>query len=368
MIRRIINYRKKAKLTLDLFVLKSDYLQSGKYCLDTELKYLYRSDSKTINFVKEVVIKNNYNLGNKEGFKNKIKHALAPNKVRLIEKPSKQLFLGSIYLLSNDITDEKDVKIFDINNNKILTVYVGLYALKKKIKAYVYFNKYFDIPKIIDYNYNKKISVEELILSKPKNSWSKLDYEIVIGKIFTNYKLYYESFSSIKHCTSMIFSDIISKLKTDKVLGELVYEIENEISSSIILNEVPRIHQHGDLWLYNTILSANNRVYFIDWEHSEELIFFFDLFFWMKNEALDNSDFSYLMKYLNGSYDHHFKEIYVALKYKFDENLKKDYFYIFMIELIYKKIYGKPESLKKSAIIMYTRLFTQVKEANALIR
>src|SRR5690554_6434031 len=107
MIKKLIDYRRKARLALALCEEKSNYLELAEYFLDPELKYIYRNDSDTIDFIEMVIKKNNYNLRHKKDIKYKIKRVLAPNTLSILSNPEKEDFRGSIYLLSNDISDEK---------------------------------------------------------------------------------------------------------------------------------------------------------------------------------------------------------------------------------------------------------------------
>lgn len=364
MIKKLIDYRRRARLAIASCEEKSNYLEPGEYFLDPELRYIYRNDSETIDFIETVIKENNHNLSHKRDIKYKVKRILAPNKLSLLNNPEKEDFRGSIYLLSNDTSDEKDVKIFDIKTSKVLTVYVEQQNLKKKVEDYRYFGEYFNIPEITEYDFDKKTSVEELVSSKPKNIWNELDYSKVIETIFSSYEQYYKSSSKNNNYGSAKVSDMLTELKDDETLNDLVCQIEKEISKELITDDIPTINQHGDLWLYNTMLGENGKVYFIDWEHSGEYFLFYDLFWWMQNEALYNNNFSYLERYIMGKYDVHFKEMFDALNYNFNERLRKDYVYIFMLELLYKRILNNSENIKKTANALFSKLFVQIQEVN----
>ena len=130
----------------------------------------------------------------------------------------------------------------------------------------------------------------------------------------------------------------------------------------MIFNDIPTINQHGDLWLYNIMLGKNGEIYFIDWEHSGCYFLFYDLFWWMQNEALYSDNFSYLEIYIMGKYDFHFKEIFGALSYNFNEKLRKDYVYIFILELLHKRILNNTEVIKNTANVLYSKLFLKIEQ------
>ena len=51
MLKKLIDYRKKIRLAIASFEEKSIYLELGEYFLEPELKYIYRNDSETIDFI-----------------------------------------------------------------------------------------------------------------------------------------------------------------------------------------------------------------------------------------------------------------------------------------------------------------------------
>lgn len=340
-----------------------NYVEPGRYIIGGYLSYAYKDELNTINFMNKI-IREEQKIKGKNNLKRVIKKKLEPTCIDLNNYESKSEFKGTIFLFSNDTSIKRDLKIFDIKTSKVLTVYVELENLKKKIEDYKYFGEYFNIPEILEYDFDKKTSVEELILSKPNNTWKELDYSKVIETIFSSYKQYYKSSSKNNNYGSAKLSDMLSELKEDETLHDLVCQIENEISKKLITEDIPTINQHGDLWLYNTMLAENGQIYFIDWEHSGEYFLFYDLFWWMQNEALYNDKFVYLENYILGVYDVRFKEILGALNYKYDERLRKDYMYIFILELLYKRILNNDESIKKLGNTLFSKLFVQIRGAS----
>ena len=130
----------------------------------------------------------------------------------------------------------------------------------------------------------------------------------MIETIFSSYEQYYNSSFKNNNYGYAKVSDMLTELKDDETLNDLVCQIEKEISKELITDDIPTINQHGDLWLYNTMLEENGKVYFIDWEHSGEYFLFYDLFWWMQHEALYNDNFSHLERYITGKYDFTLKE------------------------------------------------------------
>lgn len=369
MLNKLLNYRKRAQLTIQTCLSNSEYLEPGEYFVDYNLRYLYRNDLATIKFMEETILKNNFNLNPKEVFNHKIKKTLVPTKIKISNQSTNKKvngnFKGTVYLLSNDNTEEKDVKIFNIKDKQVLSVYVKLDDLKKKIQNYEYFGNYFKIPKINSYDFIKKTTIEELIDSKPKNDWNDFDYTQVIDTIFNSYAEYYKKYAQNNIIKTKPLGEITTRLYEDKVLSDLSTKIVNKISENMKVKELPQMYQHGDLWLYNTMLSKNSKeVYFIDWEHSEDYFLFYDLFWWIQNEAIYNNNLSYLENYVSGQYDSYFECICCLKDYSFNYQNRKDYLYIFLLELLDRRVLNSDEKTKEVAKDMYSKFFDQIQQVN----
>lgn len=360
-----MNYFKKANSFKKSLNKNSVYAETGNYIVGANLRYAYKNEDETIKFINNVLLKNNSGLEKKKNIKSLIRSLLEPRAISLKSEGLSKDFEGTIFLFSNDTNIEKDLKIFDIKRNQILTSYTKIESLEKKIADYNYFSLYFSIPEIISYDIEQRTSIEQLIVTKPKHMWDGTDYSSVIDAIFSTYKKYYESFSS-NDCKRFGIDDILLQLKDDLLLRELVCKIEKEITSNRILDKIPVVNQHGDLWLFNTMIDEKKSVYFIDWEHSGEYFLFYDLFWWMQNEALYNDNFSYIENYINGKYDHYFKGIFYELKYEFDSKFRKDYLYIFILELLYKRILNNSENIKRPANDLFSKLFVKIQNVKTV--
>jgi len=362
MFKKIFNYRIKANHFINSIRKNTDYLVDGQYIMDPLLKFAYRNDPDTIDFVENIIRQNNYDLVSDRGIKYRIKRMLIPKTINIKNNSQNTYFRGSICLFSNDNFMDKDVKVFDIHNSRILTSYVNKESLIKKIEHYEFYSMYFNIPKVIEYNFDNNHSLEDLIISKPKNCWDEFDYNRVIDKIFKSYKFYYKKSLNCNdnlEYTSAI--KIIKDLKSDETLKNFADSIENELSNELIFQDIVTVKQHGDLWLYNTILDISGAVYFIDWEHSGNYGFYYDLLWWMINEAIYNDNFSYLEKFANGLFDKYFDDIFNIFKYKFNILKRKEYIYIFLLELLQKRILKESYEIKVTVLDVYSKLFDQVK-------
>ncbi len=371
MLNRLFNYKKEAHQLKKSFAKHSIYFKPGTYILNENLKIIYRNDKDTIKFVKNVVLKNNRNLinGSAKNIKTIIKRLIVPRKVKIKYSEIKTgiKFDGTIYLPANTTGEEKDVKIFNFKTMEIVTIYTNSNGVKNKIDTYKFFKSYFKIPRILSYDINNQITIEELVISKPKNEWNKNDYKKVIDCIFTNYKHYILYCSEQKKYTKVDINKLLKEIQQDEILLPIAVKLEKNILKYVSKIEFPAVKQHGDLWLYNILLEQNSQTYscyFIDWEHAGEYVFFYDLFWWMQNEALYNNDYSYIEKYVSGGYDHHFKDIFEGYGIKFNNKLRFCYFNIAILEIVNKRILDKEDSIKKTVIDLYMPLLRKIETMN----
>ncbi len=273
-VNKVIRYYRRFKNIVSLFIDSKEYLEKGEYILDRNLRYIYKNEIDTIEFINKEFLENNNYWKIKGNFKNLIKKFFTANKIWVQNDLDKGKFQGSFYLLTATNTEDMNVKVFDIKGNKILTEFSNFKSFEKMISDYNYFKHFFNIPSILHYNSDKRITIEELIESKTKNTWSYGDYKKIIDYIFNSYIEYYKATITKKPLEFSTVSNILYKLNKDGVLKNLACQIESVIAEDLILKKIPIIYQHGDLNLHNIILGKDGIMYFIDWNTSGDYFIF----------------------------------------------------------------------------------------------
>ena len=94
------------------------------------------------------------------------------------------------------------------------------------------------------------LTIEELIISKPKKEWNKNDYEKVVDCIFSNYKRYFCCYKKTKHTKVNVYI-LLQDIRHDDILLPIAVQSKENIPKQLREIEFPLVQQHGDLWLYN---------------------------------------------------------------------------------------------------------------------
>lgn len=365
MLKKLINYRKRANNLIRLFYQHALYLEPGSYVIDGKLKLIYKNDAFTKKFAEEYIIKNNNNLISDRSFKSIVKQIVIPKEV-FNNNPgvfNKQNFKGNIYLPANNTEEKRDVKIFDFEKLEVLTIYSSLYNYNSKIFTYNYFKDYFPIPKLIKYDKNERITIEEIILAKPKKEWDKDNYRNVIDSIFYFYERYFLKCKKKNKYSLINPEEFFKQAEADVKLKEVVNNIKQNIPKELVNSHFPSVMQHGDLWFYNILLERNEQTcYWIDWEHAKEYYFFYDIFWWMQNEAIYNNDYTYIKNYLYGEYDKHFKKMFRIFEIPFYKELRYAYLNIALIEIINKRVLNKDELIKSAVVNNFMQFLKIIKQ------
>lgn len=360
MLRKTLRYRKRLKSFLKTFSGRRAYLAPGTYYVDVHLKFLYRDDPLTRDFMQSSLLMNKIESNSRSGLKFTVKKWMAPSRVILDHSPRSTIFDGTIYLPANNNVSEKNVKIFNLKTDELLTAYASSERLAATIEHYEFFSPYFRIPGIKTYDLKQKICTEELIHFIAKNKWSDADHRTVIATIFQTYQAYYEAMSMNGNIYRANIKSALEELKRDADLGRLAAQIEDELPKQLIMADLPKIRQHGDLWLYNSLLGEDQTIYFIDWEHAGYHSLFYDQFWWMQNEAIFSRNNVYLIQYLDGAYDAQFSSLASALAYDFNDQYRKEYLYLYLIEMLYTRVYGQPRATVKYLESIYSKLFVDI--------
>lgn len=238
-------------------------------------------------------------------------------------------FKGSIIMLLYG----NGVKIFDLENKKVLTNYDFNFVTYQKIKnAHDYFMKYFKTT-IIEFCDENLIFIERYLDFIPSVEWSSQDKENCFISLINSYLNYIKNFNKGKITTESP-QELLRKIITTKKSFEKT-ELFQLLKKIIIqcTYEFERILIHGDLKMDN-ILLYKDEFYLIDFELSRECIFFHDILNFLVFDALNIQDMSYLNNFLNGEYDIYFKKIFEAFGNDYKENNKIIYLTTYVLEKI----------------------------------
>lgn len=95
------------------------------------------------------------------------------------------------------------------------------------------------------------------------------------------------------HGPRIYLRDAVSFACGNQEIGRALSELVSGIDESLFDLSVPLCMQHGDLSQDNLIYGKSEgitRYWWIDWEHDDNRVFFYDVFFYMLNAAFCSND------------------------------------------------------------------------------
>ncbi|MFS0775524.1 hypothetical protein ABC255_05795 [Neobacillus sp. 3P2-tot-E-2] len=358
MIGKLHNYIKRKKEIITNFNENTKYMCSGEYILDDSLKYFTRNDFYTK--------KRAYKMLRSDYYPFSIKAFILVLRKTLFRKnitiPDHDLhieeFSGTVYRPVRSSNGYSDSKIFDLSQNKVLSIFSDEHAYQSVIENYEYFKVHFPLPAILWKNNERLLIMEELVLFQPRNTWTQEDYLFVMNDIFDRYFIYYKECIKKENHSFNTPLDLLNSLKKHSEINF----IKNQITPEILQMKIPYIKLHGDLWTSNTLLTKTNtrQVKYIDWEYTNELIFFYDIFNMIWLEFYVNNNGLYLEKYTKGEYDFYLKRIFSLFNITFNAKYRIDYFNIFFLNFFIERLSELNTIDKNDYINQYKRFLTKI--------
>lgn len=287
-----------------------------------------------------------------------VKNLLIPSRKLSVVDQQNKIFNGQICLFTATGTKNRDLKILDIYNNKILSIITDADKFKKLLDSYKYFQPHFKISKIFSYDSSKNTIIEELIVSKPRTNWLEREYQKVMDTIFISYIHNYPFYVKKYNYKSENMLEKVYNLKNDNILNGITNNILDRLPKEFLYLEVPIIYQHGDINLHNIMLGKDNEIYFIDWNKAGYYSILYDLFNWIRSEG--NSNLYEFKRYMLGGYDEKFEEVFSIFEMKFEKQSRLEYFYLFLLESLYRRVINRDKKTKKLRLNEYQRLLANI--------
>lgn len=261
----------------------ASFLEPGQFVIHSSLRAAYLDTPIVSNYFFDLFLPANDRLIVPKTPKNFIKKML--RKKKIVINSDSNIFNGQLLFLTNNrITQMRDVKIFDVVSEEVLTYYCEGNSLKREIAIYEHFKPYFNIPRFIRCEADENFLVEQLVEAIPPRKWSYRAYLDVLQYYFVSYQNYLNSLSNVSYPGDEYLSSLDYLVK-DEILGDLTFELLRNIPKNILNDQIPLVKQHGDFYSSNVLVDVNNKIFVIDWTYADEYFFFNDILNFIRVEA-----------------------------------------------------------------------------------
>lgn len=311
-------YLAKKKRRIKIVNECNEFLLEGRYKFTPDLKFIYHIDKSQDNELSGFILKNSKEFYSQNLPKKIAKRFINYPKVEVIKSSSGlNSFKGTIIYFGIDGKFVgNNIKIFDINNMKLLSLFYEHKFYRNKVSNYYFFKNFFSLPDLLVQNKDKLITVENLIDRFPQDSWTNQTYKKVFNKIYSDYLNYFKFCSLNKNFSYYKPIKLINKLEQDEVFYRIANMLQKNFDIEKFKQPIPLIKMHGDLLLKNIFYSKKGKLYYIDFEDSNKFSVFFDLIKLKCHEARKGRT-KFLKNYFLGSYDQEMKKILSYFQYEF---------------------------------------------------
>ncbi|MFZ3591236.1 hypothetical protein ACOI1C_18825 [Bacillus sp. DJP31] len=355
MLAKVFRYLKGKREVVHAFHESAHYMAAGLYEFDKSIKYIRRKDPVIKDRASMVLQESEYKKRSKLWLIYLLKQTIFRKALSISRSDlHTQEFIGQVYLPFGSANGYRDRKIFDLENNKVLTIYLDKKGYHTVLTDHDLFREYFPMPTIIWADDQQLTTIEELISFHPVNQWKEEDLQFVMEDIFIRSFYYFNECLSKRVYSFTTAIDIINTLPN----REEVNFIKNKINPDLLELEIPVLTLHGDLWAANTLLvkGKTNQVKYIDWEFSNEFTFFYDFFMMMWLDVYMKNRFELINSYVNGDYDQHFKRIFSLFYLTFASKYRMDYFHLFFLNFFKERLVHFSEADQQVYFLQYKRL------------
>ena len=329
MLRKLTGFIVEKRNLINNFYAKALYLSPGEYAFDGSIKYIMKLEQANTKKASEMLQGNLYRNGFVKRSVNLIKILLFNRKLIIPDHEGcLEEFKGTVYLPAGSSNGYCNVKIFDMERRKVLSILSNPKDYQVVIDNYLYFKPFFPLPNITWMDEDRLLMMEEMVTFHPKKAWVDRDFLLVFEKVAELYQNYFFICKQEGRYNMLTPLDMISSLpQVPEVMDE-----KNKISPELLVSFMPCLKLHGDLWTANSLLDKENeQIYLIDWEFSHTLLFFYDMMHIMWIEYFTDQNIFYIEKYFNGEYDSYFCSMFANFDLPFNPELRVDYFRIFFL-------------------------------------
>lgn len=266
------------------------------------------------------------------------------NKMRFFRNPNKKTTAEyeAVYT-ANNFDKVREVKLFSFSENKVLVICTDAWECDKQLAWYDKYSCAYNMPKVEKKErYKNAFEISMINVTEIPSEASALE---AILRSCMNYN---QTPSGLKRISA---KELTSFSYHDQEIQLLLQRLYDKIEPSCLELELPLCMQHGDLSKENLMYGdadGKTGYWWIDWEHIEDRVFFYDFFFYILNSAMYHDDDT-LNCYLNGEADVVLKEAFSYFGLNYIPEKKTDYLLIFAIIFLKERVCekGNVGALKK---------------------
>lgn len=252
------------------------------------------------------------------------------NKLKCLKNKRSQFAEYQAMYIANNSEKVREVKLFSLHKQKILTICTSAEERDKQISLYSMLHEAYHLPVVtISEEYDYSYFIDMVSLSPTPNNESAIVEIAESTKRFTGIH------------TQKKVNEVLTYTYEDNRFQEILNRIAEQISPEVMDDSITLCIQHGDLSSENLIYGkSNNHVgyWWIDWEHVRERIFYYDLFFYIQHSAFYFNNDMILQEFLSGKFDLILSDLFRRFGQVYVPKCRKEYFCVFLITFLVERV------------------------------
>jgi hypothetical protein len=254
------------------------------------------------------------------------------------------------------VTRNGQSKLFDYAQRRVLTfgasgTQVGHNADRS------WFQPYLPSPRVFARSEDPPWTLEEFVPGKPATEVEGPERDNAIEWVFSSHIAHVESL--IPTPESLSLAELFSKVGRTPEFNVVLSRIHGRIGREPLT--LPVVPSHGDICFKN-LIRANDSWIVLDWEYAGPHSAIYDALNWMLVEAADHDDFTYLRRYLAGTYDASMSRLCRLAGFNRLPPRRSDLFGYFMLERLVRRYAHRPELERRRVAARYARIIEYVRQ------
>lgn len=302
-----------------------NHLAPGRYILLPCMRAFSMDEREVLDFAEKYFSEKNHS---------RIKLAIVSvlNRVGAFTNKKREGKYQALYI-ANNYDKVREIKLFSFCEKKILTICTSSASFEKQMDQFKRLSATYNMPSAMlspDCENSYEIDMIEF-LPRP-NALSALR-DIVNAHKRT---------SATGEAGSASFSRILDAAKNNIEYLSIVRAVAEKLSPSSVDTVFPFRIQHGDLSQDNLFYGSckgEEGYWWIDWEHENLRLFFYDFYFYIVNSAYCTHDPEPLHVYLRGECDDMLTEWFALNSVQYCDNRRAEYLWVFFLSFLNERIH-----------------------------
>ena len=336
-IKNILAIFKKVRYIKNVLRRYSDRMVKGNYVMHDNFRALALSDEKIISCANSYFVSPNVSP-RMVGIARKVNNLNC-----FVNRNRKTTAEYDAIYTSNNLDKVREVKLFSFKNNKILTICTSQEEKDKQIEQYEWLKNDYNLPCVKGSDYYPNAYEISMIFLKDFPGDEAALRTICQSTIKAN--------PMINGLNKISVKELIKYSYENEEIDQLLNSLCLKINENVLNLEIPICKQHGDLSKQNLlygIADEKKDFWWIDWEHINERVFFYDFFFYIINSAFYSDTKAYDI-YMSGKIDDVLNDYFSHFGLSFETEKKKEYLMIFAVVFLKERVcdFGRVEALKE---------------------